>query len=174
MFPQPRPARDQSIPLPPTTGSSTWSRDNRRRLQVAAAAMVENRELVALLDDNIGRVEYNKYNLEVFRSIALLCRQNLEMLASLGEIDALLQQGRRDQAQRKAKEIRDSRNRILQQTADVWYKSWFPRVPQANGRTFLHELDDIKDHVPDRTVDLSYLVYRQLMLPFDTWIEQLQ
>ena len=174
MFPKPRPANDQSIPLPPPTGDSTWARDNARRLQVAAAAMVENRELVALLDDNLRRVEYNRYNLEVFRSIALLCRQNLEMLTSLGDIDNLLREGRRDQAREKALQIREARNRALQQAEEVWYKSWYPRVAQANGRRFLHELDDIKDHVPDRTIDLSYLVYRQLLLPFDPWIEQLK
>jgi hypothetical protein len=174
MFPTPHPARDQSIPLPPPTGSSTWSRDNARRLQVAAAAMAENRELMSLLDENIRRVEHNRYNLEVFRSIGLLCRQNLEMLESLGAIDGLLREGRREQAQQKAREIRDARNRVLQQATEVWYKSWYPRVAEANGRKFLHELDDIKDHVPDRRVDMSYLVYRQLLLPFDQWIEQLK
>jgi hypothetical protein len=28
----------------------------------------------------------------------------------------------------------------------------------------------VKDHVPDRTVDMSYLVYRQLQLPFGEWV----
>ena len=79
-----------------------------------------------------------------------------------------------EQAQQKARDIRDARNRVLQQASEVWYKSWYPRVAEANGRKFLHEMDDIKDHVPDRTVDMSYLVYRQLLLPFDPWIEQLK
>ena len=33
---------------------------------------------------------------------------------------------------------------------------------EANGRQFLHQLDDVKDHVPDRTVDMTYLVDREL------------
>jgi len=49
-----------------------------------------------------------------------------------------------------------------------------PRVAQANGRTFLHELDDVKDHVPDRTVDMSYLVDRELQLPFGAWVEAIR
>jgi len=52
----------------------------------------------------------------------------------------------------------------------TWYKSWFPRTAEANGRKFFHELDDVKDHVPDRTVDMSYLVERQLRLPFGEWV----
>ena len=35
---------------------------------------------------------------------------------------------------------------------------------------FLHELDDVKDHLPDRTVDMSYLVYREKLLPFGDWV----
>jgi hypothetical protein len=38
----------------------------------------------------------------------------------------------------------------------------------------LHELDDVKDHLPDRTVDMSYLIYRELLLPFGDWLEQLR
>jgi hypothetical protein len=43
----------------------------------------------------------------------------------------------------------------------------------ANGRHFLHELDDIKDHLPDRTADMSYLVYREKILPFGTWVNSI-
>jgi hypothetical protein len=35
-------------------------------------------------------------------------------------------------------------------------------------------LDDVKDHLPDRTVDMSYLVYRELQLPFGEWVEQVR
>ena len=45
---------------------------------------------------------------------------------------------------------------------------------KANGRTFLHDLDDVKDHVPDRTVDMSYLVLRELALPFGAWVEAIR
>jgi hypothetical protein len=32
-------------------------------------------------------------------------------------------------------------------------------------------LDDVKDHLPDRTEDMSYLVYRELLLPFGKWVD---
>ena len=53
----------------------------------------------------------------------------------------------------------------------TWEKSAFPRVESANGRTLLHELDDVKDHAGDRTVDLSYLMIREFLLPFGEWVE---
>ncbi|MEO6923003.1 MAG: hypothetical protein ABI142_04200, partial [Bryocella sp.] len=60
-----------------------------------------------------------------------------------------------------------------QNTVTTWYKSWFPRVSEANGRHFLHELDDVKDHLPDRTVDMTYLLYREKLLPFGEWVNSI-
>ena len=74
------------------------------------------------------------------------------------------------------KRARFANNAILalRSAEQTWYKSWQPRVLSANGRQFFHQLDDVKDHEPDRTVDLSYLVYRQLLLPFDDWYENVR
>ena len=73
-----------------------------------------------------------------------------------------------------ARAIQWSRNKALRDVQNTWYKSWYPRVAEANGRKFLHELDDVKDHLPDRTIDMSYLVYREMLLPFGEWAEQIR
>ena len=196
MYDTPRPASDQSIPLPPAPSgkdlsrSSTWTRDNAKRLQLAAASLGENTELLGLLARNLSLTAsvYSRYNLEVFRSIAQLCRQNLDMLADLGKIDALFASAQEDardgnpkdavaaidQALRLAQGIRAGRNAVLADATSTWYRSWYPRGVNVNGRRFLHELDDIKDHLPDRTVDMTYLVYREILLPFGEWFDQVQ
>ena len=46
-------------------------------------------------------------------------------------------------------------------------------MPEANGRKFLDKVDDVKDHRPVRTLDLSYLVYRELLYPMGSWAKQL-
>ena len=76
-----------------------------------------------------------------------------------------------------AKQIRRQRNTALRDAVATWYKSWFPRVPEAKADGVdPHELDDVKDHVPDRTVDMkSDLVYRELAeLPFGQWVEAIR
>ena len=192
-FDPPRAARDQSIPLPPVPAAdlayhSEWAAQNARRLQLAAEFLPDNDELLGLLHDNLPRADLNPYNLEVFLSIARLCRQNLEMLQAVGRMDGLLRSaadaaGKNqskvalnsvDQALQQAFAVRYSRNRALGDAVEIWYKSWLPRVAEANGRRFLHDLDDVKDHLPDRTVDMSYLVYRELQLPFGDWVEQVR
>ena len=184
-----RPERDQTLSLPPVPSpqflalSWDWSQENAKRLQLASKYLAENDELLDLLFLNLQRAQFNRQNLDAFVSIAQLCRQNLLMLADLGRIDALLKSAQTaassnqataavsaiDEALQLAGQIRQQRNRTFQDTVATWYTSWFPRVSEANGRRFLHEMDDVKDHVPDRTVDMSYLVYRQLLLPFGQW-----
>ena len=62
----------------------------------------------------------------------------------------------------------------LQDATATWYKSWFPRVAEAKGRRYLDKVDDVKDHLPVRTVDMSYLVDRELLYPLDDWAAQVQ
>ncbi|HZU28670.1 MAG TPA: glycoside hydrolase family 20 zincin-like fold domain-containing protein [Bryobacteraceae bacterium] len=194
IYKPPRPAHDQAIPLPGAPGVSdlaydgNWSRENARRLDVAETAVAGNDELLGLLYAAERAADSNRYNLEVFISIAQLCRQNLRMIEAFGQIDRSLSQAQSaaqkndhadavaavDRALDAARRIRDERNTALRGAVDTWYKSWLPRTEEANGRRFLHELDDVKDHLPDRTVDMSYLVYRELLLPMDDWYTRVQ
>lgn len=187
------PAHDYTLLLPPVPGAnlsykSEWSNENLKRIQLASESVRDNNELLGLLHENLERADLNSYNLEVFLSIAHLCRQNLEMLQSIWRMDHQLRAAANaaannqpadalesaDQALEIARLIQYSRNRALADTIATWYKSWHPRAAEANGRHFLHELDDVKDHLPDRTVDMSYLVYRELTLPFGEWVEAIR
>ena len=188
-----RPVRDQTLSLPPAPTADlafdpSWTAANARRLELADGFLADNDELLALLHENSRRVAFNRYNLEVFLSIAHLYRQNLEMLLDTGRICALLQSARDaardrraqpaleslDRALDLARHIRQQRNSVLHDAVATWEKSWFPRVATANGRTFLHDLDDVKDHLGDRTTDLSYLMQRELDLPFGAWVESIR
>ncbi len=189
-----QPVEDQTLALPPVPSStdlsysSAWNRENAKRLELAGEALIENDELLNLLYSNLHRVEFNRYNLEVFISIAQIYRQNLLMLRSLVSIDAALEaagkaaaQGRAadavfsvDQALATAEGIRGERNRTLRQVNDIWLQSWQPRVSEAKGRRFLHVMDDVKDHVPDWTIDMTYVIYRELLLPLGEWVSKVQ
>jgi hexosaminidase len=171
IYEQRRPARDQSIPLPPAPAAdlsyhSDWAQSNARRLQLIEDSLPENEELIGLLHQNI--------NLEMLRSIA-----GMDELLKAAAEQAQKNQARPavqsvDRAINIARSIQFARNRALRDATQTWYKTWYPRVSEANGRKFLHELDDVKDHLPDRTTDMSYLVYRELLLPFGEWVEQIQ
>jgi hexosaminidase len=188
IFNPPQPAHDQTLPLPPVPDnaldySSTWSKDNSRRIALALKAEQQNQVLLGLLHENIQRARFNRYNLQVYLTIAGLCRQNLAMIAGIHRMDVDLASASRakekdpkaalsevDSALNTATLIWQQRNRVLKDSVATWEERWFPRVEEANGRRFLHELDDVKDHLPDRTTDMSYLVYREKLLPFGEWV----
>jgi hypothetical protein len=197
-----KPVKDQTLKLPPAPrpdlkaagaaqkagkgheAEGSWRSASARCLQLAVDALADNDELLGLLEENLRNVEFNRYNLEVYVSVAQLYRQNLEMLLGIGRMSSMVESAQRSAAEGKAKDalesldgalgvaqnIRLQRNMALRDAVSTWYKSWLPRVEEANGRRFLHQLDDVKDHVPDRTVDMTYLVYRELQLPFGEWV----
>jgi len=194
IFQPPRPEHDQTLPPLPVPSPEIlnlgydWSQENSARLEKAAKFLEQNDELQDLLGMNLTRVEFNHYNLEVFLSIARLCRQNLTMLLEMGDLanflksaqaaasrgDAVRAVAALDRALDSAERVRQERDTVLQDTVTTWYKTWFPRVAEANGRRYLDRVDDVKDHVPVRTVDMSYLVYRELMLPMQEWADQVR
>ena len=189
IFNPPKPASDQTLPLLPVPSAGDlaigydWKQENSRRLEIATAALPENDELLDLLYANFERVRDNRYSLEVFLSIVELYRQNLEMILDLGEISDRLKAAQTaagkgdggealatlDEALNTAAGIQRRRNRALQDATTTWYRTWFPRVAEANGRRYLDQLDNVKDHRPVRTVDMSYLSYRELLYPLGDW-----
>jgi hypothetical protein len=186
--------RDQAISLPPIPVGDylrlnyDWSRVNEKLLQLSQRSLADNDELLGLLNRNLRDVQLHAYNLEVFLSIAGLYRQNLEMLQDLGAISASLRSAETaagklnytaavsglDEALQLAYVIRAQRNRALQNATMIWYKSWYPRVPEANGRRYLPVLNSVQDYRVDRTLGLKYLIQREFLLPFGDWFTQLQ
>jgi hexosaminidase len=193
IYDTPRPAMDQSLPMLPVPSakdlslSKDWSAENSQRLGSAAVLLTENNELLDLLQTGIRINGLHKYNLEVLQSAALLCRQNITMLFHLQQIDKLLKKSSDsafsdpvaaisflDQALNIVGIIRSERNETLSSVTALWYQDWYPRVAEANGRKYFDRVDDIKDHLPVRTVDMSYLVYRQIHFPLGRWAENVR
>jgi hypothetical protein len=188
IYKTPRPADDESIPLPPAPAAdlaytSTWSSDNAYRVGLASRSLEENDILLGLIGENLQRAQFNRYNLEVYLSIAGLCRQNFQMIGEIAGMDKDLNEAAKinrkdpakaiamaDRALDAATLIWRQRNQALQNATQTWYERWEPRVAEANGRQFLYILSDVKDHLADRTVDMTYLVYREKILPFGDWV----
>ncbi|MEP7257596.1 MAG: glycoside hydrolase family 20 zincin-like fold domain-containing protein [Flavitalea sp.] len=193
IFDTPKHLKDQTLSLLPIPAAKTFSLDkdwianNALRLKATEKYLQENNELIELLQKNIGSADFQQYNLRILLSIAQLCRQELNMLLDFKRISSLLKLSSDlsatsapaaisllDQALDQAKEIRSERNETYQSMVAAWYEEWLPRVAEANGRVYLDQVDDVKDHVPMRTADMTYLIYRQLNYPLEKWYEQVK
>jgi len=189
----------ETLPLPsvPTPGylrlSGNWSEGNSKRVDLAEKFLAQNDELTNLLYTNIPAVQFNHYNLQVYLSIAQLCRQNLVMLKGLDQIDHDLQMAQAeaaklhysaavaalDAALDTAATLRDQRNQALQDVTSTWYQTWFPRVLQANGRHVAQEPQPFvytatSQDARRRQEGLKYLIDREFLLPFGNWVNQVQ
>ncbi|MEP7106845.1 MAG: glycoside hydrolase family 20 zincin-like fold domain-containing protein [Ferruginibacter sp.] len=190
VYDPPQPANDQQLLILPVPGSNdlslkyNWADSNYKRLQLAESFLSESEELILLLN-NLNTIKNNQYSIEVIKTIALLCRQNISMLFQLKKISELLAAAAElagknpgkslsllDQSLDLAALMKLQRNDVLGSTINVWYKDWLPLVREANGRKYLHVVDDVKDHRPIRTADMSYLIYRELMYPMDKWADE--
>jgi hexosaminidase len=189
IYQTPRPAEDQMLAqmpvpqLPLLTLGYDWEPQNSLRLKMAGEFLTENDELLDLIHFSQANAQFQKYNLRVFLSIAQLFRQNIQMLMDLQRISAQLKSAEMyagqahaekavaalDQALNIAASIHIHRNEALESATQIWYETWFPRVSEAKGRRFLDKVDDVKDHLPVRTIDMSYLIYRELLYPLGDW-----
>ena len=188
-----------TLPLPsvPTADylrlKHNWRQENARRVELAWKFLGENDELRDLLYANLSSVDFNRYNLRVYLSIAQLCRQNIDMLRDLDEITSHLEKAEDqaahlhytdavadlDQSLDVAGRIRDERNQALQDVTATWYETWFPRVREANGRKVAREPQSFVDtrtteSAHRRQEGLLYLIDREFSLPFGDWVNQLR
>ena len=157
IFKTPKPAHDQTLPLPPAPGrdleySSSWSTENAKRVALASQAKQTNDVVLGLLYDNLKRSQFNRYNLQVYVTIADLCRQNFTMIEDIHQMDVDLASASQardkdpakalheiDSALDTATSIWQKRNEVLENATATWDERWFPRVAEANGRQFLNE-----------------------------------
>ncbi len=191
IFQKPEKAKDQTIPMLPVPSSTnlaiafSWDSLNRGRMESAEKFSKENDELLKLLEKNLATDE-QKYNLEILGTLAALCRQNLKFLSDLSKTNAYLKQAAKkaqlnepatavgyiDSALALVQHVKIGRDSMLSYITETWYKEWLPLVKEGNGRRFLQAVDDIKDHEPVRTIDMSYLIYRQLNYALGRWTDQ--
>lgn len=141
-----------------------------------------NAYALQLIQKNKSLANTQLYNLEVLESVAAICGQNLRRLVSLNMVTDLLQKAsssaannpasavqQLDSAMEMVAKLKTQRDSTFAFVEGIWFKEWHPLVEKANGRAFLQQVDDIKDHQPVRTIDLSY---RELHYPLDQWWNQ--
>jgi hexosaminidase len=184
--------KDQTLPfLPvPATGTLAIAENaypvNAERLATAQAMLPRNAYARALLKQNKSLAKTQLYNLEVLESVAAICGQNLRMLITLNKVTDLLKEASKstanpkvavqklDAAMNMISRMKTQRDSTFAFVEKIWFKEWQPLVEEANGRRFLQQVDDIKDHQPVRTIDLSYLIYRELHYPIDQWWDNMK
>ena len=160
----------------------------QERLQEAAQRALENDVLVHDLLQAMSSVTRNRYNLEVFLSLARLTGHQNRVLLGMKEIEERLESAReaalRGNSQNAARSMAaaygiagaliDERKSTFAELQKVWEKSRFPKGREVDGKKFVHILDDVKDHWADRRADLSYMIAPEESIGLEKWREDLK
>jgi hypothetical protein len=152
-------------------------------LAEARSRIPENDRLVLALESNLGRVDRNQYNLEVFLSLARLIGHHWRLLVGFAEAEESLLGARTAAQHEDAKQavqrlvaayrtinrLRVENIEIFNSLVAVWEKSCYPRGRAVGGKTFLHIQDDSKDYWAARRPDWTYLIASEQRIGLDKW-----
>ena len=156
--------------------------DTYRELIVSAESLkVKNDDLINRLTLYIGQVERNRYNLEVYLSIAYMERYFINTILTLRDAESLMLvaqssagEGRAANAVANLVEASNKVGSLITWSSWMWdnltvtwEKSRYEKGRSVAGRDFVHVLDDVKDHPADRRKGLDYLIapFQRMNLP---------
>jgi len=148
----------------------------------------QNERLINSLYLNLGRVNSNQYNIEVLLSIAMYEKHFMEMILALESVEKNLSQAGesvKNQDWQQAvnslktanitvRDILNDRKHMWAGLKAVWEKSRFPKGRSVNGRDFVHELDNVKDHFADRRPGLDYMLAPFERMGLEQWSSDLE
>ncbi|MFP4058744.1 MAG: glycoside hydrolase family 20 zincin-like fold domain-containing protein [Candidatus Brocadiia bacterium] len=151
------------------------------------ARIEQNDRLLLRLQANLTRARRNRYHIEVLLSIARRQRHFLETLLALDGAEAALEQaaqaaqddeprralGLLDRARRTVQALLRDRQAMFRRLKAVWERSRLEKGRAVGGRTFLHAMDDVKDHLADRRPDLTYVIAHEEDIGLEEWLGQL-
>jgi hypothetical protein len=170
------------IPLEVTLNIPARFSETYRELIVRAENMkVKNDDLVNRLTRYVGQVERNRYNLEVYLSIAYLERYFISTVLTLRDVEALMLRAQSAAAENRptnaVADLVEASNQVgsliawsnwmWENLTVTWEKSRYEKGRSVSGRDFVHVLDDVKDHPADRRKGLDYLIapFQRMNLP---------
>jgi len=147
---------------------------------------IENDVLQHRLHENIAKAERNRYNLEVFLSLAEFTAHHSRLLLGMKNTEDRLKAAREAalkndapealeqllSAYRQVHELVKERQTTFENLKTIWEKSRFPKGREVQGRKFYHVMDDTKDHWADRRPDLSYMLAPEESMGLENWLKQ--
>jgi hypothetical protein len=170
------------LPMEATLKITPKFSESYKELIVRAENMkVKNDDLVNCLTRYVVQVERNRYNIEVYLSIAYLERYFINTVLTLRDAESLMLRAQSSalegkpanavanmvEASNKVGSLISWSSWMWENLTDTWEKSRYEKGRSVGGRDFVHVLDDVKDHPADRRKGLDYLIapFQRMDLP---------
>jgi len=159
----------------------TFRSQYEQKIKEASILLKKNDQLISQLMRNLTRVNYNRYNLEVFLALAYLERYTMESVINLAKIEDLMVAASKNDrepeeavnlmtdAYRLSGQIIQDQSEMWSDLQKTWYKSRLVKNQSRGGKDFLHEYDDVKDHFADRRKGLDYMLAPFERMAMEEW-----
>jgi hypothetical protein len=148
---------------------------------------IKNDDLVNRLTRFAAQVRRNRYNLEVYLSIAYLERYFISTILTLRDAEgnitragSAVAEGKPANAVAQMVEACIKVGALIswsdwmwQNVTLTWDKSRHEKGRSVGGRSFVHVLDDVKDHPADRRKGLDYLIAPFQRMDLPSWRKEL-
>ncbi|MFN7919035.1 MAG: beta-N-acetylhexosaminidase [Bryobacteraceae bacterium] len=149
--------------------------------------IAESDRLMQSLQVQMGAVERNRYNLELFLALSRFAGHHFRLVAGLAGAErsfiVAAESARAGKAAEAVGRLVEAHNRVARLHAEgaetylrltgAFEKSRFPKGRSVDGKTFVHVLDDTKDHFADRTPDLRYMYVPEESIGLKQWLNSL-
>lgn len=173
--------------LPDLKIQPSFSRKYGQFLDKLGGRALENDRLVLALQSNFSRVDRNRYNLEVFLSLARFIGHHWRLLSAMAAAERSLAEaqaaaskpeprravGHLIAAYRTMARVSEEGDAIFKNLVAVYEKSRYPKGRTVAGRKFVHIMDDTKDHWADRTAGMGFMMQPERSIGLDKWQKEL-
>jgi hypothetical protein len=166
--------------------SAFWQRRYADWIRDAGSELERVEEELALIHENLARPLRNKYDFDLYLSIANLMQHNARLILGLAELEHLVGQasdihfasrpralGFLRQAVRQARALVEEREKVFADLVRVWEKSQLPKGLSTPKKAFVHGRDRAR-HFANRTADMRYLVIDEELLDLEGWAHSLE
>jgi len=174
--------------LPDLTVERFFSEKYGGLLAANTQRMLENDQVALALHSNIGRVDRNRYSLEVFLSLAGFIGHHWRLLDGLADAEKSLLEAQasaagKDPAQavghlvaayNAVASVNRDRLKVFGELKEVFEKSMYERGRTVDGRKFVDVNDDTKDYWAQRRTDLTYMTAPEESIGLEKWQNNLR
>jgi hypothetical protein len=163
-----------------------WNSRYADKVKEAALFQAKMDTAIRICDDNLSAPIHNRYDIEVFRSLAALTRHTALTYLDLSQLENAIRQAHEDRFTnldaaynnlQKAAQIVTAqlarRQKVFDDLVTVWERTRLPKGMSTKEKQYFFEQDRTR-HFANRVPDMSYLVIDEQHLDLESYLLNLQ
>ena len=163
-----------------------WNKEYAERVKISEDFLTKMDRALAICKQNLDAKIYNRYDIEIFKSLAELIRHTALTYQDLSSLEASIKAAHDqrflniDSAYHHLKAAEQivmghlsRREKVFTELVTLWEKTRLPKGMSTKTKQYFFEQDRTR-HFANRVPDMSYLVYDETLLNLEGYLVNLQ